>query len=187
MRKVLFIISPFTEDELHNAIDTAINIMKSLGVYNYKIDLRKSGPDVKLSDKIIEKFNVVNDDYEVLIKKYDDIYMLESDREFTLTGDVNSVLFQHASNLIKKFNIITVKGKTTEVSSLEDIIIDDFIGDSFIVGKTRKEIHKFINIYLDNLNIMADTPEYAKEVSDVKRGLNILYNRLEGLKEEDNG
>jgi len=186
MRKILLVITPISDSKLITAIESLEHILKGLGVVGYNINVMRSETDVWIPDFITSNYKEVDLLFRETISMYDDIYIIEG-MDKLKSNDLNGNTFGKYSRVLEKYNLISVDNDTTELSSLKDIVIDDFIGDSFIVGKTRKEINKFINIYLDNLKIMADTPEYSKEVNDVKRGLNILYNRLEGIKEEDNG
>jgi hypothetical protein len=60
---------------------------------------------------------------------------------------------------------------------MESVLIDNYIKDSYVIGKDNKEIKKFIDIYLDKLKMLENKGE-DNIIKDIKKGLSILYSRL---------
>jgi hypothetical protein len=114
------------------------------------------------------------------IEDYDDVYIIE-DNDLLTNNSFNGYTFGAFARTFDKYNIMSINHDVVEVNSLKDVMIDDFIGDAFVVKKDHAEIQKFINIYLDNVKLGADTPENSKMVKEAKIGLNILLNKLQGI------
>jgi len=179
MRKVLLVITPTKEYDVQKGVNTVLNLMKDLGIKDYEISVTRSVSNFELPKFLTEKYNVYKFDFVKAVNEFDDVYILEEGVE-NYNGS-NSLTFTVFNRVLEKTNMINYNDRLVKLSSLKELLIEDFIGDAFLVKNDHNEIQKFINAYLDNIQIGSETPEQSEMVKKAKIGLNILLNKLQGI------